>query len=307
MAEASTGPVESAGWGIWTMVEVLPTSNSALPSRLGEFDTIAAGLDYAARGETGCSFFSSRGELVESLTYREIRERAIELALAFDAAKMPRGARLAIIAETSPDFLILFHACQYAGLVPVPLPLSVNLGGHEAYVARLKNMIGRAGVLGGVASAELIGYLEEAAKGLGLRWLGTPETFYALPSAGGDLRPLGKDEACYIQYSSGSTSIELGPIERVRVAPNSQMPLVTRVVLDLRWPAAYRIETPETNEHELRVIVFNDEALLAEPAIRAVPEVAEPAIPAIPMVAERAIPAVSEVPEVVDLASTAGP
>ena len=100
------------------------------------------------------------------------------------------------------------------------------------------------------------------------------------------------------------TPVELGPIERVRVAPNSRTPLVTRVVLDLRWPAAYRIETPETNERELRVIVLNDEALLAEPAIRAVPEVAEPAIPAIPRVAKRAIPAV---PEVVDLASTASP
>ena len=100
------------------------------------------------------------------------------------------------------------------------------------------------------------------------------------------------------------TPVELGPIERVRVAPNSRTPLVTRVVLDLRWPAAYRIETPETGERELRVIVLNDEALGAEPAIQAVPEVTEPAIPAIPRVAALTIPAV---PEVVDLASTAGP
>ena len=109
------------------------------------------------------------------------------------------------------------------------------------------------------------------------------------------------------------TPVELGPIERVRVAPNSQTPLVTRVVLDLRWPAAYRIETSETNERELRVIVLNDEALPAEPAIRAVPEVAEPAIPAVPRAAEPAIPpiprvaAIPAVPEVVDLASTPGP
>ena len=101
--------------------------------------------------------------------------------------------------------------------------------------------------------------------------------------------------------------VELGPIERVRVAPNSRTPLVTRVVLDLRWPAAYRIETSETNERELRVIVLNDEALPVEPAIRAVPEVAEPAIPEIPKVAQLVIQAVPEVPEVVALASPAGP
>ena len=61
------------------------------------------------------------------------------------------------------------------------------------------------------------------------------------------------------------------------------------------------------------MIVLNDEALPAEPAIRAVPEVAEPAIPTVPEVAEPAIPpiprvaAIPAVPEVVDLASTAGP
>ena len=100
--------------------------------------------------------------------------------------------------------------------------------------------------------------------------------------------------------------VELGPIERVRVAPNSQTPLVTRVVLDLRWPAAYRIETSETNERELRVIVLNDEASPAEPAIQAVPEVAEPAIPATLKLAEVVTPAVPEVPEVMALASPAG-
>ena len=44
------------------------------------------------------------------------------------------------------DFLALFVACQYAGLVPVPLPLSINLGGREAYVARLRAMMSVANV-----------------------------------------------------------------------------------------------------------------------------------------------------------------
>ena len=192
------------------MVKLLPTSNSSLPPCQGEFDTIAEGLDYAGRGETGCSFFSNRGALIDSLGYRDIRERAVELALAFDAAKLRRGERLAIIAETTPDFMIFFHACQYAGLVPVPLPLSVNLGGHETYVARLHKLLKRAKVVAATASIDLIGHLKEAAEGLGVRRLGTPEDFYALPRAGGDLRPLRKDEPCYLQYSSGSTSMPRG-------------------------------------------------------------------------------------------------
>ena len=208
------------------MVSVIPTRNRALPLCRGESETIAEGLEYARRGETGCNFFSSRGELVEALTYGELRDRAIELALAFDAAKLERGARLAIIAETTPDFLVFFYACQYAGLVPVPLPLSVNLGGHESYVGRLRGMMERARVAGAVASADLIGSLREAADGLGVRWLGKPEDFYALPREGGDLRPLCKDEPCYIQYSSGSTSSPRGVLVTQRAITHNARAII---------------------------------------------------------------------------------
>ena len=57
---------------------------------------------------------------------------------------LERGARVAVMAETNPDFLRFFFACQYAGLVPVALPASVNLGGHDAYVARLARPARRA-------------------------------------------------------------------------------------------------------------------------------------------------------------------
>ena len=75
------------------------------------------GLDYAAKGDTGFNFFSSRGELEEVLTYREIRDGAVALAQAFEKAGIASGTRVAIIAETSPDFLIFFFACQYAGVI----------------------------------------------------------------------------------------------------------------------------------------------------------------------------------------------
>ena len=187
-----------------------PTVNPTLPFRVSGFETLAAGLDYAARGETGCNFFSARGELEQALSYREIRARAIELALRLTAARLPRGARVAIVAETRPDFLIFFFGCQYAGLIPVPLPLSVNFGGREAYEERLSGMLRTAGALAAMASDELIGTLRRAAEGTPASMVGTPAEFYALPTAGGQLRPLGADEPCYIQYSSGSTSLPRG-------------------------------------------------------------------------------------------------
>ena len=109
------------------MPSVTASTNVSLPFVVSDFDTLVAGLDYAARGETGCNFFSGKGDLQHAVTYRELREKAVTLAQRFDRAGLERGTRVAIVAETTPDFLIFFFACQYAGMIPVPLPLTIHL------------------------------------------------------------------------------------------------------------------------------------------------------------------------------------
>ena len=84
------------------------STNSNLPFRTAGFGTLVEGLDYAAKGDTGYNIFSSRGDLEEVLTYREIRDQAVALAQAFEKAGFARGTRVAIIAETSPNFLVFF-------------------------------------------------------------------------------------------------------------------------------------------------------------------------------------------------------
>ena len=115
----------------------VPSSNPGLPFRAGGFASLAEGLDYAARGETGFCFFGPRGTLETALSYAELRERALDLAARLGSLGLGRGERVALVAETDPDFVSLFFACQYAGLVPVPLPLPINFAGHAPYVARL--------------------------------------------------------------------------------------------------------------------------------------------------------------------------
>jgi fatty-acyl-CoA synthase len=146
------------------MTGLTPTSGSGLPFRPGTFSTLAEGLDYAAGGAAGFNFFSPRGELQEILPYRDLREQASELASRL-AGGLSRGERVALLAETSAEFAVAFFACQYAGLIPVPLPLCVNIGGHEPYVRRLRALLAAADVRLVLGPADLVATLTEAARG----------------------------------------------------------------------------------------------------------------------------------------------
>ena len=114
-------------------------TESGIAIKHSTFKTLTEGLDYAAQGKTGLNFFDGRGNLKTALTYKEIRDRAIEVAKGL-VGFADRDARIGIVATTSPEFVILFFACQYAGLVPAPLPLPVTLGGRSSYERQLQRM-----------------------------------------------------------------------------------------------------------------------------------------------------------------------
>ena len=190
-------------------LEATPTGNN-LPLRAADFPNLAAALDYAALGRTGSNFYSRRGELYAVLTYAELRDQALELARRLCGLGPARGARVAIVADTHPDFLRFFFACQYAGLVPVPLPIPLNPGGHKTYVEQIRAMVQSCQASLAMAPADYSELLEEAAEGLGLAFVGTPEAYDALPQQAGELQPMQADELAYLQYTSGSTRFPRG-------------------------------------------------------------------------------------------------
>lgn len=188
-----------------------PTKNDDLALRSGDFRTLAEALDYAARGQTGYNYYDLTGALKTRLPYSELRDRAQALALKLIPRFAP-GDRIAILAETKPEFHILFFACQYAGLIPTPLPLPVSLGGKDGYVFQIRQMVENAAARAVVCSSDLFDMLDEAIAPLGDVNCATYEDFTRGGEAADALRPLGPEDACYIQYSSGSTSAPKGVI-----------------------------------------------------------------------------------------------
>ncbi len=186
------------------VMEATPTENK-LPLRTADFSTLSEALDYAAQGQTGCNFYDGRGKLYAVLPYMELRKQARSLARRLLGLGLERGARVALVAETQPDFQRFFFACQYAGLVPTPLPAALHLGGHKAYVAQLRRLLVSCQAAVAMAPSRFLPFLLRAAEGLNLRFLGGPEDFIDLPERAGQLRPLQPTELAYLQYTSGST------------------------------------------------------------------------------------------------------
>jgi fatty-acyl-CoA synthase len=187
-----------------------PTRNRHLKQRVGGFSSVVEALDYAAKGEAGYNFYSGRGELIRALPYVELRNQAEATARRLLSLGFERGDRVALVAETSPEFLNLFFGCQYAGLIPVPLPLPTALGARQGYVQQLRRQIDGAGARAAFSSDELAGYIASAVEGLGLDHVGTPLGLQQVPESMRPLRPLGANDLSYLQYSSGSTRFPLG-------------------------------------------------------------------------------------------------
>jgi len=182
---------------------------------------LAEALDYAALGQTGCNFYTGRGELYEALPYARLREQALSLAQRLIGLNLPRESRVALIAETTPDFIRFFFACQYAGLVPVPLPIPFSLGSHQAYVRQLHNMLLSCRPKIAMAPENFVSFLTEAAEGLELDYYGAPEDFARLTPSREELHPLQPDELAYLQYTSGSTRFPRGVmIKQITVMDN---------------------------------------------------------------------------------------
>lgn len=187
-----------------------PRSDGALQQRLGGFATIAEALDYAAQGKTGFNFYGGKGALAHVLSYADLRHRAISTARKLLSAGLKRGQRVAVVAESGPDFMVVFFGCQYAGLIPAPVPYSMYIGGKDAYISKVAGMFRAADVAAVVTSEDLKDHITAGALEAEVPLIMTHAELNALPEAMVRLQGFAADEVAYVQYSSGSTSAPKG-------------------------------------------------------------------------------------------------
>jgi fatty-acyl-CoA synthase len=193
-----------------TGTELVPTPNEdALPRRFADFSTFGESLDYAAQGKRGLNFHDPRGNLARVYPYSELREDALVAARRLIARGVSKGDRIALIAETGPDFAALFCGAIYAGAWPVPLPLPTSFGGKDNYIDQLVVQLNSCDPTMLVFPAEISEMASAAAarqKCAGFAW----EELALDPAPECEFPQVGPDDICYLQYSSGSTRFPHG-------------------------------------------------------------------------------------------------
>jgi fatty-acyl-CoA synthase len=204
-AEADTLPrAETRGETLTPTVTL-----DSLPRRLADFATLGEALDYAAAGARGLNFHDPRGRLVRVFPFRELREEAFAAARRLIASGVRPQDRVALIAETSPDFAALFFGCIYAGAWPVPLPLPTSFGGREVYIDQLAVQLESAAPKLLLYPLELAAMAVAAAAAQGVEGVAW-ESFSRRGDPPADLPRARPDDIAYLQYSSGSTRFPHG-------------------------------------------------------------------------------------------------
>lgn len=120
------------------MTELTPTPTADdLPRRFADFETVGEALDYAAQGNRGFNFHDARASLVRVYPFKELQIDAKAAARRLIGFGVKPGDRVALIADTEPQFCALFFGAICAGAWPVPLPLPTSFGGKDSYIDQI--------------------------------------------------------------------------------------------------------------------------------------------------------------------------
>ncbi len=203
---------ETANKDAMTVAAIVATpTEDALPRRFADFGTLGEALDYAASGNRGLNFHDARGTLSQPYPYSQLRTDARAMADRLIAAGVAPADRIALVAETGPEFAALFFGVVYAGAWPVPLPLPTSFGGRDSYIEQLRVQLASCDPKMLIFPPELSQMAGEAARlsgTVGIDW----SEFAAKDAPVATLPEAKPDDIAYLQYSSGSTRFPHGVI-----------------------------------------------------------------------------------------------
>ena len=158
------------------------------------------------------NFYDRRNQLKAELKYRDLKSKAMTGARRLLSLNLKKGDRVAIIAETSVCFVEAFFACQYAGLVAVPLAIPMGVGQRESYTVKLQGLLASCKPSAIISSNEWLSLINTANADATKVHILSTDDFKALSEIDMELQLPSPDDIAYLQYTSGSTRFPRGVI-----------------------------------------------------------------------------------------------
>lgn len=174
----------------------------------GTIATRLAALAAASDSRWSITFLDSHGAVFERCGAAELATRAAAVAGFLERQSAP-GAPVLLVFQPCIDFLVAFLACQWSGRLAVP----INPPRRHRLIQRLQAVAADSGAAlaltgGGVAEQSALWQADSAVLGA-IRWQDVAD-IDSDPALATPLRDIDPAATCFIQYTSGSTSLPKG-------------------------------------------------------------------------------------------------
>lgn len=193
-----------------TTLTLTPTSNNVLPFKTSGFSNLTNALEYAAKGNTGFNFYNAQAQLEQVLSYSGLLDQSLRIAHCLLMLGLKRGDHLPVIAETRAEFLILFYACQYLGIIICPFPMFASVAERETFATKTLYMANLTNAKFLIASQSLINAFftknTDNLKVMSFEQLTQEAQSSMLLTDSTQFSPIKENTVAFMQFSSGSTS-----------------------------------------------------------------------------------------------------
>lgn len=180
---------------------------------LGQAKTIVECLAALPRGRArGFTFRSVTGE-EEFFAYEDLQGEALRRAAQLTAQGLNPGDRLGVVIADPAQFVLTFLGAVCAGIVPVPIYPRASFKAKNSYTQTVRHIVGAAGAKGVITQETTVPAIAELRdEGLVEHFI-VLETFLATPVPADFTPPaLHPENTCFLQFTSGSTSMPKGVI-----------------------------------------------------------------------------------------------
>ncbi|HEX4353228.1 MAG TPA: AMP-binding protein, partial [Polyangiales bacterium] len=174
-------------------------------------DTLVSCLSKTQRGSTHGFTFRNLDHAERFCPFEQIEVQAQQRAAQFNELDLRQGDRLALVIADPAEFVLSFVGAAVAGIVPVPIYPRASFKAKNAYVETVRHIVQASGAKAVLTMESTRSVIEEVfAEQPALARVITVEELARVPGRSHQLPIVQADDLCFLQFTSGSTSLPKG-------------------------------------------------------------------------------------------------